>query len=341
MSRASTGPSGRCVPSAGITSALSTSRSRIAISAAVIAPAREWSRVWSGGTTRTRRAPASITRSASERTSETRSPGYSSASGPPTAKSGADVPGMGLSLTGPPPITHLGGTASDLRTHALGDRARRRPRPADPRRARIRRRRDAPGRRRRPRPPAPRDGDGVPDERPRAALLGVPAGSVSALVSLGARGDRRRRRRHPRPHLLAVVAQAAPEQRPRGGQPAIEDGFALLVVVEADAVVDPRQAAAVRERAGIAVVAEKQHVRVGRRGRSPLAEAVVAAVGARQRAAEHVDRARFAVVVGEDRGVRPLGRRDRAPRRRHRRDEPRPADLLAEIRVDRERHAPL
>src|SRR5206468_7642898 len=115
-----------------------------------------------------------------------------------------------------------------------------------------------------------------------------------------------------------VVGEAGPERVPGSGWPAEEERQALLVVLEADSVVDLAEAAArgeERRRVARAVEADDERVGVRPVGPPPLAEAVVAAVRVRQRAraAEQVDRARLAVVLREDRGARALGRRDPPP----------------------------
>ena len=84
---------------------------------------------------------------------------------------------------------------------------------------------------------------------------------------------------------LVVVGEMRPKGRPGRGWPAQKEGQALLVVVESDAVVDGRHPATPCEvggRVGGTVVADYQSMGVvGGRG-APLAEAVVAAVGAGQ-----------------------------------------------------------
>lgn len=105
----------------------------------------------------------------------------------------------------------------------------------------------------------------------------------------------------------------------------------MLVVLQADTVVDPPETAAAREEGGCvswSIEADQKSVRVGGGRAPPLAEAVLAAVRARQRvrSVEEVDRTGFAVVLREDRRLPTLLCRNPPPRRSYRGDELRPAD---------------
>ena len=111
------------------------------------------------------------------------------------------------------------------------------------------------------------------------------------------------------------MAQGRPDRRPgRALSGAEGDQLFLLVVVQANAVVDACLGATAAEVAGQQVVvelADDDRRGLGGRRRTPLAEAVVTAVGARQPvgATEQVDGTGLAVVGGEDR--RPGPRRCR------------------------------
>ena len=92
--------------------------------------AREWRRVWSGGTSSTRRAPVATTCSASVRTIAASAPSETSASGPPTARTGDGSvgepsttpshkrPRSPASARGDPPRAARAGGASGGRRHA-------------------------------------------------------------------------------------------------------------------------------------------------------------------------------------------------------------------------------
>ena len=117
-------------------------------------------------------------------------------------------------------------------------------------------------------------------------------------------------------------------------QPADGDDPAPLLVVQVVGVLDRRQPAIagahLAQRAG--VVPDGQHRPLGKPGGPPVLPAEVARQRLRQaqRRAEPGEGAGLAVVLGQDRSMRALGRGQRPPRSRGLRDHLRPADLVLE-----------
>src|SRR3954451_22877077 len=104
---------------------------------------------------------------------------------------------------------------------------------------------------------------------------------------------------------LLVVAQPWPESAPAPVRVAQHDRHSLLAVVQPDVVVDVGEDPApgeVRRRVGRPVVPQQQHEPVTLGWSAPGAEAVVAAVGAREAVARshQVHRARLAVAEREE-----------------------------------------
>src|SRR5437764_2970019 len=105
----------------------------------------------------------------------------------------------------------------------------------------------------------------------------------------------------------AQTLQIAPDRRPAPGRARADlDRLAVLVVVDSRGVVDARGQAAVPEVAEVpGAEADRDHPSRAVRGRAPVAERVVAAVGAWQPEARavSVDGPGLAVVRGEDHGA--------------------------------------